>query len=119
MSELLCVYDYDLDFRDPSHSGTFTITSSSTYDKVKCIGKKVFESISFSISNFVGGGLTAGAGKGTITGSAIKIKIDNNKIPIRKEDQIIITVTDTVSPYGTTTTTVYVSDAGQTKVKAE
>ncbi len=120
MSELIAVLGLTLDFRDPAHSGSFFIVPASIlYSKVKGSDNQVYTSISFTVTDFAGPGITAGIGAGIITGSTTKTKVNNGVQPCREEDQVTITITDTVSPYGTLDTTVYISDAGQTKAKAE
>ena len=117
--ELLAVEGAALDFQDPSHSGTIAIIPASvTYSKVKCNGDEQYISISFTVTAFVGPGITSGTGAGVITGSTTKTKVNTGLDPVREDDSVTITITDTVSPYGTTSTTVYVDDAGQTKSKA-
>lgn len=120
MSELLAVEGLTLDFRSASHSGTIVILPVSVmYPTVKCDGNASYISISFTVIAFAGGGISSGTGAGVITGSATKVKIDTTDVPVREEDEVTIMITDSVTPFGTTNTTVYVSDAGQTKAKAE
>lgn len=120
MSELLAIDGSTvLDFRDITHSGTITIVPSVKSPVVKCNGDSVYTSIVFVVSAFSGGGISVGTGAGAIDGSTVKTKIDSGSQPVREQDEVEITITDSVSPYGTTTTTVYVKTAGQTKAKAE
>jgi len=120
MSELLAVEGLTLDFQDPTHSGTITIIPASVVvDAVQCQGDKVYVIISFTVAAFSGPGISVGTGAGVITGTATKTKVSNGLIPCREDDSVTITITDSVTPFGTLSTTVYVSDAGQTKAKAE
>jgi len=120
MSEYLAVEGLTLAFRDPSHTGTIVIIPASVlYTEVKGQTNSVYISISFTVTAFSGGGITSGTGAGVITGSTTKTLVNNGLQPVRQEDQVIITITDSVSPFGTTSTTVYVSVAGQAKAKAE
>jgi hypothetical protein len=120
VSEFLAVQGLTLGFRDPTHSGTILIIPASVlYTKVKSTGNQVYISISFTVTEFAGPGISSGTGAGVITGSTVKTKVNNGQQPVREEDQVIITITDSVTPFGTLSTTVYVDDAGQTKAKAE
>ncbi len=120
MSEYLAVQGFTLDFRDLTHSGTILIIPASVlYSKVKGTGNQVYISISFTVTAFVGPGIASGTGAGVITGSTVKTMVNNGQSPCREEDQVTITITDSVTPFGTLSTTVYVSAAGQTKAKAE
>jgi hypothetical protein len=117
--ELLAVEGLTLDFQDPTHSGTITIIPASVkYSKVKCNGNQVYTSISFTVTAFSGGGITSGTGAGVITGSTTKTKVNSGVKPVRDDDSVTITITDSVSPFGTTSTTVLVDNPGQTKSKA-
>lgn len=117
--KLLADTSCTLDFQDPSHSGTIVIIPASiTSSKVKTQSDEVYLSISFTVTAFVGPGITSGTGAGVITGSTTKTGC-NSISPIREDDSVTIVITDTVSPFGTTNTTVFVDDAGQTKAKAQ
>jgi len=112
-----------LSFRNPSHSGTITITSPAS-SKVKADNKGVYKSLlNVVISNGTDGSTTSSAtGSGVIIATATKTKADNIFVLRIDDESAVITMTGTSMspppPTSTYTTTVYISDAGQSKVKA-
>lgn len=105
--------------------GSFTITSSPSI-KVKAEGKGVYRgtlTFSFSGGNYTGGVSGSAAGAGSINFTAIKTKADGQFV-LRKDDSG--TVSGTYQPTGSPppppapfSANVEISDANQTKVKAE
>jgi hypothetical protein len=126
MSKYVAVQGCTLSFRNSSHSGTITITSIPSI-KVKAVSNGVYKgTINISISNGTDGTVYNASGSGTITATATKTKSDNEFILRIDDESSTITMTgiktnDSPPPptiTGTYTTTVYISDAGQTKVRS-
>lgn len=106
-----------------SGTGDIKITSTAS-KKVKADGKGVYTEINFDVSNYTGGEITNGDGKGSgsITASAEHVKVEGNAVILEGDESATITLDGTKpGPSGklpaTATDTVKVSDAGQTKVK--
>ena len=106
-----------------SGTGKVDVTNTPS-NKVKCDGKKAYyDTIEISISNYVGGGIDQGTATATIRGSAQKVKIEGKPAILEgdKTDTITINGKSTTYPFNpdSTTDTVEVLLAGQTKVKGE
>lgn len=87
------------------------LPASVLSQKVKCSGSKAYQTIAFTS--------TAGTytGAGVLTGASVKAL--GNALPFVLEDaQVDIVLTNGSSPFDTKTSTISVSDCGQTKVKA-
>jgi hypothetical protein len=98
-------------------TGTITIIPASvTSAHCKAGGQGIYLSISFTVAGYVGSGISAGTGAGVIVGTATKVLTDGIK-PVREKDKVTITITDSETPFGSTTVDVSVLTAGQTKVK--
>lgn len=100
-------------------SGTVAVvTAPST--KVFADSKAVYSgTIAVLLTAVSGSGITSGTGGGAIVPTATKVLADNQPV-LRQDDQnLAITVTDSVAPYGTATVGVKITVAGQTKVLAE
>lgn len=97
---------------DPTgYTVTVLPSPASTLASASCGGKKIYLLISFTIAK----GNYAGAG--VLAGSATKTK--GSSLPvIRKDDEITVVATQTVTPFATEDVTVTVDNAGQTKAKA-
>ena len=117
--------DWTIDLKEaPGTSATLTpVTAVST--KVKAVGKGVYRGdIVVNITNATDGIYTQNpptAVPATIAPTAVKIKADGLEV-IRVDDEaplVAVPGIDGGGNPGTIDVTVYVSDAGQTKVKAQ
>jgi hypothetical protein len=105
--------------------GSFTITSTPSI-KVKAEGKGIYRgtlNFSFSGGTYAGGVSSSATGSGSINFTATKTKADGQFV-LRKDDSGTVSGTYQVPPPppGVTspfTASVEISDANQTKVKAE
>jgi hypothetical protein len=124
-TEFLAVESCTLAFRNPTHTGTFTILpiggGSQKLFKATCQNKAMYTLMSFTIvgaSN--GASIINGTGAGVIAGSSEKVSglaIAPFTIPCRAEDEVDVTIAGFQgSSPATYTTTVYIDDAGQDKV---
>lgn len=87
--------------------------------KVKADGKPVYRgTLTISITGYTGQGISGGAGVGTLTGSAQKIKIESQPA-VLEGDQATISVTGATpaGPPATVPVTVSIQNAGQDKAK--
>lgn len=103
--------------------GTIKIETPAS-EKVKANNSKVYAgTLSISISNLAGTGFTNGSGIGTLTGSAMKNKIDGQPVVLEgdQSDEILVNATTTSSPPTQiqVPTIVTITVAGQTVYKAE
>lgn len=123
MSKYIAVVGMTLGFVNPAHSGTITVTGASS-TKVKAGGQFVYQtSLTISITAGTDGSITNATGTGTITATATKVKAET-KLVLRVDDlSDVITMTGTnpapPPPTATYTTQVKITNAGQTKAKAE
>lgn len=119
----IAVQGSTLKFQNPAHSGTITITTPpSTNTKVD--SKGVYAGVlTVTISNGSDGSITNATGTGTITPTALFVKVDGQLV-IRKGDfSIPITMTgqnpSPPPPTSTYLTTVEIDDPNQTNTKAD
>ena len=109
-------------------TGSISITSQPS-QKIKCDGKGAYKGqIQFSISGYMGTNITNGDGQGSgsISGTSRCVKIEGQTAVLQNDTSESVTINGTKpSSSGSGTEpavdviTVKVSDAGQSKVKAE
>ncbi len=103
-----------------SGKGKFTIdTPPST--KVMIDGKGAYSgTISVSVTGFMGGGVAGGSGSGPIIGTATKVMIENAPAVLLNDTSTPITISGVSdkdpSKGATTTITLEITEAGQSKV---
>jgi len=97
---------------DPTgYTVTVLPSPASTMASASCGTKKVYLLLSFTIAK----GDYAGAG--VIVGSTTTVK--GSSLPVlRKDDEITVVATQTVTPFATENVTVTIDNPGQTKAKA-
>jgi hypothetical protein len=114
MSELITVTGATLALK----TGTGTVFANNILsviaNKVKCSAHSVYTTLAFTVSGYFGGPVSNGTGAGLIVGSATKVKAEGAAV-VLENDSVLVTISDGSH---TTTDTVYVSVAGQLKVKA-
>lgn len=115
--------DCEWEFESNAETGTIKVTDGIS-EKVKADGKKVLiGTITISISNYAGKGITGGSGVGTLDASATKVKAEGKAVVLEGDESgdIFVTGTNTAPPPPqlTVMVKVKVKKAGQTKVKAE
>lgn len=105
-------------------SGSISISSTPS-SKVKIDGKGVYSGgLNFSISGYTGGAITNGdgAGSGSISPGAMKVKADGSFVMLEGDTSVPVTINGTMpGPSGpqpaVAMDTVKISNAGQSKVK--
>lgn len=111
-----------LEFVNPSDSGSLSIvTSPST--KGKAENKEIYKgNVTVSVSGFENSSVSAGSGAGVLIPTTIKTKLENEFV-LREEDTGTLTGTGTnkTPPPATLpfSTSIKISDAGQSKVLSE
>lgn len=127
-AEFLAVESCTLAFRNPAHTGSFSILpidgGSQKLLKATCQDKAIYTLLSFTITGASdGASIVSGTGAGAIAGSAEKISglaVNPYTIPCRSEDEVDVVITGFIgSSPETYTTTVYIDDPGQEKVCAQ
>lgn len=124
MSEYLACVTATLKAQAPASGGSFTILpivplgTGSLGSNVKCQSNEVYTAIKFTVTAIAvtTPPITSGSGGGTIVGTATKVKASTQPV-VRKGDSVVISVTDTVTPFGSANVTILVDDPGQDKAK--
>lgn len=119
-AELLTVEGAELEVKSPAGaSGTISILPASIKAaRVKCGGNAAYKTIAFSVDNYTSPAISSGTGAGVITGNTTKTKSSGAAL-VREDATAIITITDTVNPFGTEAAEIGIKTPGQTKVKAK
>jgi hypothetical protein len=118
-AELVAVEGLTLKFSNPLYTGTIVIGPGPVIwlpDVTKVIGKKIALSIPFTVTGFVGGGISSGTGAGVLSAIGKKAAVQTLP-PVTLEDSVTILITDTVTPFGTLNVDVVIDDPAQSVVK--
>jgi hypothetical protein len=111
-----------LKFSNPAHTGLITILpvgGGSSGSNAGCGGNQVYRGVAFTCTACSNGaGIINGTGAGSISGTAVKVKVSAQP-PVRKGDSVTITIVGTSggSP-ASYSSTIEVDDPGQSKAKA-
>lgn len=103
-----------------------SITEGQASNKAKADGKKIYKTITFTISGYTGQAITvsgSGSGSGEITATSQNVKVEGNKVILEGDVSASITINGLKPVEGggtepaTATEVVKVTNAGQSKVK--
>lgn len=107
-------------------TGTITITSGQTSQKVKADGNAVYKTLNFTISGYTGQAITvsgSGSGSGSINATAQHVKVEGQPVFLEGDQSATITINGLQpAPGGGTTSAtateiVKITNAGQSKAK--
>ena len=119
MSKKIVVESCALKFKTPTNSGIITIIPASLLSqKARCSGKKIYKTITFTITGATNGTVTAATGAGSIVGNSDKVKCDSMPIVLEDAESSLLTFTGVIgSSPGTFQDNIVVDSIGQSKAK--
>lgn len=120
MGKFIAVDGCQLVFQTGGPPTAITINPGQLSNHVKYDGKKVYTSLNFTISGYIGGAIASGGtGSGSIVSTSVNNKVDGKKVFLEGDMSAAITITGTsASGYpAVAVDVVKIQSAGQNKGK--